>query len=797
MVEGNYRAQITDFARAVCAAADYRSALSIVAAEICRQIGAQNVLIWLFDDDHLLRREAWRLTSLSIDAAHDVVDAESGIIREVLESNSSSLLGPYQAPPQSTLIEGTEVDSALFAPLRDRSRNIGVVEAINKAGGRFNADDAVLLEALLPLAAAGIVARREQDQLSSGMLHAVTRLTQLYDVSQSFNSTIDLAELFPIICNRTATVVDAESSSLWLVEKQQMICREVIGHYHSELIGHAETDAGTIVGDTLRDDAPLLINDTNDSRLAQRIAHMTNGRIDSLICTPVKYEKQWLGVLEVVNKRGGGKFAESDVDLLVEIAAQAANSIRNAQRHEAERKVKELQALLNTSREIISSLDLDRVLAVVVNQVATIIPFDVCAIALVSKSEYDIAAIAGEVEVNQKDPKVKQLNEIMDWAGQSGAEVYISERNGEVDSTRPETVAKFKQHFESSGMNSFYALPLVDEEGPLGLLALESKTPAFLSDAHIELLKIFASQATVAIRNAQLYRQVPLIGALQPLAARKRAFEAMPKFKRIALVGGIVAVLLILILVPLNLKVSGSAYAMPTRTATVDAEVDGIVDQINFREGDLIPAGAIVAVLRGDEHLLNLNQAKARYDILSREVTRSQAASGAAAAQIERVKLDQAQREVGLYQTKLEQTQIRAPMSGVIVTPRLEEKRGRFIKRGEAFCEEANVDPIVVEIAVSESDIGLVKIGQEIWLKANAFPERKFVGKVTRISPQASLEQDERVFIVRGEIENSDQALRTGMLGRAKILTGSHSVGYVLFRDPARWLRKKVWSWIP
>jgi multidrug efflux pump subunit AcrA (membrane-fusion protein) len=63
----------------------------------------------------------------------------------------------------------------------------------------------------------------------------------------------------------------------------------------------------------------------------------------------------------------------------------------------------------------------------------------------------------------------------------------------------------------------------------------------------------------------------------------------MPKFKRIALVGGIAAVLLILIFVPLNLKVSGSAYVMPTRTATVDAEVDGIVDQINFREGDLIP----------------------------------------------------------------------------------------------------------------------------------------------------------------------------------------------------------------
>jgi GAF domain-containing protein len=524
---------------------------------------------------------------------------------------------------------------------------------------------------------------------------------------------------------------------------------------------------------------------------------MDDGNIESLICAPVKYEKQWIGALEVVNKRAGGKFVESDVDLLVEIADQAAGSIRNAQRHEAERKVKELQALLNTSREIISSLDLDRVLAVVVNQVATIIPFDVCAIALVTKGEYEIDAIAGEAEVNEKDPKVKQLNEIMNWAGQSETEVYISETNGAIDSSRAETVAKFKHHFEASGMKSFYALPLVDEEGPLGLLALESKTPCFLNEGHLELLKIFASQATVAIRNAQLYRQVPLIGALEPLAARKLALEAIPKFKRVAILTGIAAVLLVLILVPWNLKVSGNAYVMPTRTATIDAEVDGIIEQINYKEGDVVPAGAVVAVLRGDEHLLNLNQAKARYDIVAREITRSQAASGAAAAQIQRVKLDQAQREVGLYQTKLEQTQVKATITGVIITPRLEEKRGRFIKRGEAFCEQANINPIVVEIAVPESDIGLVTPGEEIWLKANAFPERKFIGKVTRISPQATLEQGERVFIVRGEVENADQELRTGMLGRAKILTGSRSIGYVLLREPARWLRKKIWSWMP
>src|SRR5207253_503470 len=134
---------------------------------------------------------------------------------------------------------------------------------------------------------------------------------------------------------------------------------------------------------------------------------------------------RWLGALEIINKRDGGEFTESDSDLLLEVAAQAANSIRNAQRHEAERKVKELQALLRTSREITSSLDLDRMLAVVVNQTATIIPFDRCAIALLTKGHYKIDAIAGEAEVNWKDPKVKQWNDVIGWAGETGTEIYV------------------------------------------------------------------------------------------------------------------------------------------------------------------------------------------------------------------------------------------------------------------------------------------------------------------------------------------------------------------------------------
>ena len=798
MNDSHPAARVAEFARALGSAEDYHSLLSTIVQEVCQNLEAENMLLWIYDqENHELRCEASRLTTLNRALAREVCPADAGILSEMMQAEEPRRLEDFQATRHLSMIEGSVLQSAVFAPMRSRTRAIGVLEAINKRSGRFTADDAALLSEYAKLVAPAVSAWRAQETMSAGMLRAVTRLTLLFDVSQSFNATIQINELLPIICNRTANVMDAQSCSLWLLQGKEMVCRAVYGQYRRELVGQAETNAGTVVGEMVRDDAPLIINDPGDARLADRPTQLAGGEVNALICAPVKHEGRWLGALEIINQREGGKFTESDSDLLLEVATQAANALRNAQRYEAERKVKELQALLRTSREITSSLDLDRMLAVVVNQAATIIPFDGCAIALQSKGRYQINAIAGETEVNLKDPRIKEWNEIINWAGQTGAELYISEQGGEIEADRAETREKFRAHFDSSGMQSFYALPLTDEEGQLGVLALESKTPQFLSASHLELLKIFAGQATVAIRNAQLYRQVPLIGALEPLVAKKRAFLAMPKARRIVTVAVAVAILLVLFFFPWQLKVGGGAYVLPTRTVPVNAEVEGIVEQVNYREGDTVPAGAVVATLRSDEYLLNLNDARARYDVIARELMRVQAVSGAAAAQIERVKLDQTQREIALYQAKVEQTQIRAPFSGVLVTPRLDEKRGRYIRRGEIFCEAADINPVVIETAVPEDDIGAVAPGQEVWLKANAFPSRKFIGRVTRISPQATVEQGERVFIVRAEIENPDQALRTGMLGRAKILTGEHSIGYVLLHDPARWLQKKIWSWTP
>ena len=108
----------------------------------------------------------------------------------------------------------------------------------------------------------------------------------------------------------------------------------------------------------------------------------------------------------------------------------------------------------------------------------------------------------------------------------------VRQHGDEIDADREETRAKFKQYFTETGMRAFYAIPLNDDSGRVGILGLESSDPDFLTSVHIELLQVLAGQATVALRNAQMYKEVPFISVLEPVLERKRRFMAMEKTRR-------------------------------------------------------------------------------------------------------------------------------------------------------------------------------------------------------------------------------------------------------------------------
>ena len=152
----------------------------------------------------------------------------------------------------------------------------------------------------------------------------------------------------------------------------------------------------------------------------------------------------------------------------------------------------------------------------------------------------------------------------------------------------------------------------------------------------------------------------------------------------------------------------------------------------------------------------------------------------------------------GYLEEQLHRLRVASPIAGVITTPKLEEKIGQHVKKGDLIAEVHELKTVRAEIAVPEKEIGEVKVGQPVFLKARAFPEAGFSGTVTSIAPAAvKVEEAWRGKVVRvtTAIDNPDLLLRPEMTGNAKIRCGERRIFDLVTRRLARYLRVEFWSW--
>jgi RND family efflux transporter MFP subunit len=309
------------------------------------------------------------------------------------------------------------------------------------------------------------------------------------------------------------------------------------------------------------------------------------------------------------------------------------------------------------------------------------------------------------------------------------------------------------------------------------------------------MIKVLASQATVALRNASLYKEVPFIGVLQPLVEKKRQFLALEKHRRITLVVAAAAAVLFLVLFPLPLRVDGPATVAPGHSARIGVDVDGIVKQVYVREGDPVRRGTVIASLEDWEYRSALAAAQAKRETAVALMNRALATNDDTEAGIQQAQADYWTTEVARAQQRLDRSLVRSPIDGVVATPHLENLVGQKLKFGDPFADIVDNSQALVDVSVDQADIALVTPGQKARIKLDSFPARTFEGAVVVVSPLARLDGDSRTFSARVAVPNPDSALRAGMQGRGKVFTGWRPAGQVFFRQPVMWIWSKLWDW--
>lgn len=287
---------------------------------------------------------------------------------------------------------------------------------------------------------------------------------------------------------------------------------------------------------------------------------------------------------------------------------------------------------------------------------------------------------------------------------------------------------------------------------------------------------------------------VPLALALTGCSSDRKVVEAAPEVVR-----GVAVQTIQTVSVPDGTDAVGTVRAQ--QTAPLSAQMVASVRKVNVVEGTKVHAGEVLIVLDSAQQQAGVEGANAairaaqqeiaaadadaslatstlkRYESLQEkrsvsphEMDEVRARAKAASARRDMAHAQLAQAEAGLAQARTIRayTQIRAPFNGV-VTAKLADP-GAMAAPGVPLLVVEDTRKFRLEVAVDESKIVDVKMGESVPVALDALGDAEFQGKVLQIVPAA--DPSSRSFVVKLELP-SDARIRSGLFGRAVFAHGT------------------------
>ncbi len=174
---------------------------------------------------------------------------------------------------------------------------------------------------------------KENRTLVDKLNKKVFQLKLLNETAKMLNSSLQLDDILLKLMQNAGEIVDAEAWTLFMYEpeKHVLIFKYVVGEAADKLTGMELPWGKGIVGWAASNKSSILVKDTGkDERFFKNIDKKTKFTTKSVICVPILYREDLLGVVEVINKRDGGEFNEEDLGILEILVEDAAISIKNS-----------------------------------------------------------------------------------------------------------------------------------------------------------------------------------------------------------------------------------------------------------------------------------------------------------------------------------------------------------------------------------------------------------------------------------------------------------------------------------
>ena len=231
----------------------------------------------------------------------------------------------------------------------------------------------------------------------------------------------------------------------------------------------------------------------------------------------------------------------------------------------------------------------------------------------------------------------------------------------------------------------------------------------------------------------------------------------------------------------------------PILVVDVKSRASGTILSMRAETGDIVRQGDTLVLVDRRDPTNTLNQAQADLEVARAQLSNADAQKQRVDAMFQqqlvsqqeseqatlayanaRAQLVRAETQVQTARDALDDTNVRAPITGVIIAKNVEvgnviASATRDVSGGVVLLRMADLNEVQVRTLVDETDIGKIRPGLAARVTVDAYPNQPFNGTVLKIEPQSTVNQNVTMFPVLIRIANQEGRLRPGMNAEVEI----------------------------
>ncbi len=332
-----------------------------------------------------------------------------------------------------------------------------------------------------------------------------SRLDLLYTITRELNAAgLDIDQVLNRVLSATIVTVGASDANLFLFDAHDRLETFSLISNFEEVEEFSQSDVETMLNHGLAGwvkahRQAVLIADTNtDERWYINDSHPELYRAGSAVAVPIQLPDQFIGIL-IITAPESGHFDQSDLAMLTIIADQAAFAIVNARLFKAEQHRRRLaDTLVSIAHTINSTLDLNEVLDLILEQLALVIDHDSSSILLCDNNGDSLSVRAARGFDDMEDALSVTLPL---YEGIPNYQAIVQKKPiviADVD-----TEPNWKKTSSTRNVRGWIGVPLIAHDKVIGMLTFDSHEVNKYTPEDVELVAGFADHAAIAVANAQ------------------------------------------------------------------------------------------------------------------------------------------------------------------------------------------------------------------------------------------------------------------------------------------------------